>query len=283
MNVIVKPVEIYNYSTKEEFLEYVSETRKPLIVKGLSLGPCIEKWSIEYLAETVANIPVTVHVSPTGKMSFLKKNFTYMKLPFNEFLYRASGQKYYKPILCENEILYYRSISFNKRGTEVSDISKHFPQISPDFNIPELFDAQDFFSSVFRIASPNVQVWIHYDIMDNILVQINGSKRVTLFSPSDAGYMYLVGDKSEVIDTDNPDVKRFPLFYKATQYECTLSPGEAIFIPSLWFHKTESKEFSISINVFWKNLPHDLYDKKDVYGNKDLIPATKVSIVLICH
>ena len=31
----------------------------------------------------------------------------------------------------------------------------------------------------------------------------------------------------------------------------------------------------IAINVFWKNLPEEVYDKKDPYGNKDLLPAAK--------
>ena len=34
-------------------------------------------------------------------------------------------------------------------------------------------------------------------------------------------------------------------------------------------------DFGVAINVFWKNLPANLYDKKDTYGNKDLLPAAK--------
>ncbi len=34
-------------------------------------------------------------------------------------------------------------------------------------------------------------------------------------------------------------------------------------------------DFSVAINVFWKNLDNDLYEKNDLYGNKDLIFASK--------
>ena len=34
-------------------------------------------------------------------------------------------------------------------------------------------------------------------------------------------------------------------------------------------------DFGVAVNVFWKNLEPELYDKKDPYGNKDLIPAAK--------
>lgn len=32
-------------------------------------------------------------------------------------------------------------------------------------------------------------------------------------------------------------------------------------------------DFGIAVNVFWKELDEDFYDKKDPYGNKDLLPA----------
>ena len=39
------------------------------------------------------------------------------------------------------------------------------------------------------------------------------------------------GDKSEVLDIDNPDPEKFPEFYKATRYEGQLEPGDILFIP----------------------------------------------------
>ena len=43
--------------------------------------------------------------------------------------------------------------------------------------------------------------------------------------------MRLSGDKSEVLDIDNPDLLRYPEFVKATRYECELEPGDILFIP----------------------------------------------------
>ena len=34
-------------------------------------------------------------------------------------------------------------------------------------------------------------------------------------------------------------------------------------------------DFSIGVNVFWKHLNEEFYEKKDVYGNKDLTFASK--------
>ena len=48
--------------------------------------------------------------------------------------------------------------------------------------------------------------------MDNLLVQVSGRKRVVLFSPRDAAHLYLLGDKSQVLDIDTPDLMAYPHF-----------------------------------------------------------------------
>ncbi|XP_030285371.1 tRNA wybutosine-synthesizing protein 5-like [Sparus aurata] len=82
-------------------------------------------------------------------------------------------------------------------------------------------------------------------------------------------------DKSEVVDIDSPDLKRFPDFVKAKRYECVLEPGDLLFIPALWFHNTVALQFGVGVNVFWRHLPADSYDRKDPYGNKDPVAATR--------
>jgi len=111
--------------------------------------------------------------------------------------------------------------------------------------------------------------------MDNLLIQVCGNKRVILFSPQDASNLYLNGDKSAVLDIDIPDWKLYPKFSLTIPYECHLEPGDILFIPSLWFHNVTSVDFGVAVNVFWRHLDSELYDKKDIYGNKDLIPATQ--------
>ena len=106
-------------------------------------------------------------------------------------------------------------------------------------------------------------------VMDNLLVQVRGKKRVVLFSPADALNLYLVGDKSSVLDIDSPDLSCYPLFSNATRYECKLNPGDVLYIPALWFHNVVSLDFSVAVNVFWKHLPPEFFDSKDTYGNRD--------------
>lgn len=50
--------------------------------------------------------------------------------------------------------------------------------------------------------------------------------------------------------------------------------------PALWFHNVISEEFGVGVNVFWKHLPSECYDKTDTYGNKDPTAASRAAQIL---
>lgn len=157
-------------------------------------------------------------------------------------------------------------------------------------------------SSVLRVASRNVALWTHYDTHDNVLAQIAGRKTVTLWPPDCEPFMHCEGSSSRVadiaaeLDTDSTrDPRlverrrrrdaahpRFAAVSKARRV-ATLRPGEALYIPALWFHHARASEeeeggaeegdawngASVAVNVFWRSLPAEDHDPGDVFGNKD--------------
>ncbi|XP_042350592.1 tRNA wybutosine-synthesizing protein 5 isoform X2 [Plectropomus leopardus] len=253
-------VPIFSQVDKEIFLRDIYPERRPAVLRGMCLGPCLEKWTVEYLGHKGGD--KELHV------------FSHRTLPFRDFVKRASERKHSDFFLCEDESYYLRSLGEDVRK-EPADLSKQFPDLAEDFHIPHFFEPEQFFSSVFRISSCALQLWTHYDVMDNLLAQVTGMKRVVLYSPQDALHLYLSGDKSEVLDIDCPDLTRFPEFVKARRFECVLEPGDVLFIPALWFHNTLALQFGVGVNVFWRHLPADSYDRKDPYGNKDPVAATR--------
>lgn len=72
-----------------------------------------------------------------------------------------------------------------------------------------------------------------------------------------------------MVDVDNPDLSKFPDFSSARSIDFTLNPGEVLYIPALWFHNVRSEEFSVSVNSFFRHLPLEFYDRKDLYCNRD--------------
>uniref|UniRef100_A0A4W6FS71 tRNA-yW synthesizing protein 5 n=1 Tax=Lates calcarifer TaxID=8187 RepID=A0A4W6FS71_LATCA len=257
------PVPIFTEVDRDVFLREICPQRRPAVLRGVPLGPCLEKWTVEYLGQKGRDKPVKIHVSTVPQMDFLRKNFVYKTLPFNEFVKRASEKKHSDFFLCEDESYYLRSLGEDVRK-EPADLSKQFPDLAEDFHIPHFFEPDQFFSSVFRISSCGLQLWTHYDVGVTCRIFLCYILQIL---PS--------GDKSEVLDIDAPDLKRFPEFVKAKRYECVLEPGDLLFIPALWFHNTTALQFGVGVNVFWRHLPADSYDKKDPYGNKDPVAATR--------
>uniref|UniRef100_A0A8B9YZ35 tRNA wybutosine-synthesizing protein 5 n=1 Tax=Bos mutus grunniens TaxID=30521 RepID=A0A8B9YZ35_BOSMU len=273
------PVPRFEGVSQEQFIEHLYPQRKPLVLEGIDLGACTSKWTVDYLSQVGGRKEVKIHVAAVAQMDFISKNFVYRTLPFDKLVLRAAEEKHTEFFISEDEKYYLRSLGEDPRK-DVADIRKQFPLLEGDIKFPKFFKEEQFFSSVFRISSPGLQLWTHYDVMDNFLIQVTGKKRVVLFSPRDAQYLYLSGSKSEVLNIDNPDLAKYPLFSKARRYECSLKAGDVLFIPALWFHNVISEEFGVGVNVFWKHLPSECYDKTDTYGNKDLTAASRAVQIL---
>ena len=215
------------------------------------------------------------------KMDFRTKNFQYQSIPMDELI-----QQVFCPEVKEESqdyAYYLRWVGEDMRGQEKAHFHNDFPSIAEDFEISKLslYPEDKFFSSVLRISSAGIRIWTHYDVMDNVYVQIVGTKNVLMFPPSEALNLYLEGDKSKVVDFNDPDLLlKYPKFAQAQQYRASIGPGDILFIPALWFHNMKATSPGVAINIFWKNLEEKLYDKKDPYGNRDLLPAAKASRML---
>lgn len=78
---------------------------------------------------------------------------------------------------------------------------------------------------------------LHFDSRDNILVQVVGSKSVTLFPPSDSKHLYVGnGNNFSPCKIDAPDYSAHPNLKSATGTTCTLREGDALFIPAGVWH-----------------------------------------------
>ncbi|MEG3181194.1 cupin-like domain-containing protein [Sphingomonas sp. LT1P40] len=85
----------------------------------------------------------------------------------------------------------------------------------------------------------------HFDQSDNIAVVVSGVRRFVLFPPEQVANLYLgplnktpAGQPVSMVPVDDPDLARYPRFADAmtAAQVATLQPGDAIFIPSLWWH-----------------------------------------------
>ena len=90
----------------------------------------------------------------------------------------------------------------------------------------------------------------------NILVQIQGHKKLLLVQPEQSSLLYYPSlDLGHVnyspVDVESPDLESFPRFRDATPMELELAPGEVLFIPVRWWHYARGLEPTISLNFWW--------------------------------
>jgi hypothetical protein len=105
----------------------------------------------------------------------------------------------------------------------------------------------------------------HLDEWNNIGCVVCGRRRYTLFPPEQIANLYIgpldfapTGAPMSLVPLHDPDLGRFPRFREALQAAVTaeLAPGDAIFIPPLWWHHVESLEpFNVLINYWWHAVP----------------------------
>ena len=110
-----------------------------------------------------------------------------------------------------------------------------------------------------------VTVQTHYDISHNIACVVAGRRRFTLFPPEQLVNLYvgpleftLAGQPISMVRLDQPDFERFPRFREAlaTAQVADLEPGDALFVPYMWWHHVESRErFNVLVNYWWDETP----------------------------
>jgi hypothetical protein len=113
-----------------------------------------------------------------------------------------------------------------------------------------------------RITTPT-----HVDEWNNIGCVVAGRRRFTLFPPEQVANLYIgpldfapTGAPMSLVSLRHPDFERYPKFREAlaAAQAAELAPGDAIFIPPLWWHHVESLEpFNVLVNYWWHDAVGD--------------------------
>lgn len=134
------------------------------------------------------------------------------------------------------------------------------------------------FENPMRIAEDRggePRIWVgnssrvapHFDESDNIAVVVSGRRRFILFPPEQLANLYLgplettvAGQPISMVDLDRVDFERFPKFREALRHALVadLEPGDAIYIPALWWHAVQATgALNVLVNYWWSDAPPD--------------------------
>jgi len=142
------------------------------------------------------------------------------------------------------------------------------PEIVPGFEAENVMPLVEGTDAVPRLWIGNASiVATHFDESDNIACVVAGRRRFTLFPPDQVGNLYvgpldftMAGQPASMVPLEAPDFELYPRFREALAAARTaeLEPGDAIYIPTLWWHHVEAPgPFNILVNYWWRDVPDD--------------------------
>lgn len=255
------PIAEYELKPQQHVLDAVAQNDEPFVVRGLA-----SRWGavqraklsdddlIRYLRDCAADVPVRAC----------------MGAPENE------GRVFYSDDLS--------AMNFEQVETRLPRVLDELERCQNDPYPPTVYMGSTEteyclpgFAADNRLELPGVQptvrIWLgnrhrvaaHYDVLENIAVVAGGRRRFILFPPDQIANLYVgpidftpAGQPVSMVDFERPDFDRFPRFAQALKQARTavLEPGDAVYIPSMWWHHVEGLEsLNILINHWWLPVP----------------------------
>ncbi len=244
-------------------LEAGFATRQPFVVRGLAAHWPLTRATQHsssaartYLSERQKQRPFAVTLGPASMAGHIfyddnmVMNITTERLPLDACLDRMAEAETRSPA----PTVYLGSI----------DMHTHFNGLAEDHRLD--LGAREPLASIW--IGTRTRVSAHNDFPDNLACVVGGRRRFVLFPPDQFRNLHVgpidntpAGRPVSMVDFHDPDFERFPRFRDAleTAQLAELEPGDAIFIPSMWWHHVEALDaFNILVNFWWRDTPAHL-------------------------
>lgn len=252
MGINLKPIDVVDDITQEEFISKYLKPRRPVVIKNMARKwPAYQKWTMEYMKEVVGDVEVPLYDSSKADPA-APINTPTTKMKFADYI-----------DLIQREPTDLRIFFF--------DPIKHAKKLLEDYISPkELMGGfLDKYPSMFFGGKGSV-TFLHFDIdLAHIFhTHFNGRKHVILFENKWKERLYQLPYATyalEDYDIENPDFTKFPALDGIEGIECFLEHGDTLFMPTGWWHwmKYLDGSFSISLRAWdesWAVKAHSLWN-----------------------
>lgn len=252
MGLNLKPIDIVDDITQEDFIEKYLKPRKPVVIKNMARKwPAYQKWTMDYVKEVVGDVEVPLYDSSKADPA-APINASAAKMKFGDYI-----------DLIQREPTDLRIFFF--------DPIKHAKKLLADYIAPKdlMGGFLDKYPSMFFGGKGSV-TFLHYDIdMAHIFhTHFNGRKHILLFDYKWKDRLYQIPYATyalEDYDIENPDFTKFPALDGVEGIECFLEHGDTLFMPTGWWHwmKYLDGSFSISLRAWdksWAVKAHSLWN-----------------------
>ena len=187
-------------------------------------------------------------------------------------------------------------MNFRTAKAKLPDIFAQIDAVEDEPDPPPIYlasiDMHDFFDGLHEANHVDLgdrtclaSIWMgtrtriaaHNDFPDNLACVAVGRRRFTLFPPEQFRNLYLgpidntpAGRAVSMVDMHAPDLDKYPRFQEALQNAqvAELEPGDALFIPSMWYHHVEGlAAFNVLVNYWWRETPRFLGQPQDALNH----------------
>lgn len=246
--------------------------RVPFVVRGLvadwplvKAGMQSARAAREYLLARARDVPFAVSIGQPGRDgrlfydSDMAMNFQMARGRLSDILGGIDDNEG----RADAPVVYLASI----------DVSGHFVDVDTE-NRVNLGDRDPLASLWIGTAT---RIAAHNDFPDNLACCAAGQRRFVLFPPDQFRNLYLgpidntpAGRAVSMVDFHAPDLTAFPRFAVAMEHAqvAELEPGDAVFIPSMWWHHVEGlAPFNILLNYWWRDTPRYFGQPQDALNH----------------
>ena len=242
MGIILSPIDRVDSISRADFVNNYLKPRKPLIIrKATESWPALQKWTFDYLKETVGDVVVPLYDSSKADPS-KPINAAAAEMKFGDYI-----------DLIQKEPTDLRIFLF--------DPIKYAPKLLDDYRSPTdlLGGFLDKYPNMFFGGKGSV-TFLHYDIdLAHIFhTHFNGRKQVILFDNKWSERLYCIPFATyalEDYDIEKPDFTKFPALDGVEGQEAILEHGDTLFMPTGFWHwmKYLDGSFSISLRAWDKS------------------------------
>ncbi len=265
----IQPVTSVEGVTFENVSSDILNSSSPLVLRGFA-----NSWKIvrkanlgihaitDYLLSHYQGIPVT-----TYRLNAKEKGRVFYNADFSGFNYDSSKEHF-------NNII--KSV-LEAQNNEIADavyvgstsVDSFFSSLSQELPVTQLLD-----NAINNIWLGNrSRIAAHYDLKQNLACVVAGRRQFLLFPPEQVKNLYVGpldkapgGQEISLVDFKAIDLKAFPRVKDALESAqiVTLDPGDALILPTMWWHQVEGlDDFNVLLNYWWNTESGALSQPKD--------------------
>ena len=241
----------------ESFPAALLDARRPAILRGAASDwPFVREASksdeaaVAYLERFYSGAPVSTVVAPASEHGRL-----FYEGETKTLNYREAPQplpNVLKGLLQQRDAA--EPLGIAMQAISAAECLPGLEEDNPNPLVPEGTPARVWIGNRVTVAP-------HFDVADNLAFVMAGRRRFILFPPEQTPNLYPgpmdatpANVPISMVSLDEPELDRFPRYREAMDAAVVaeLEPGDAVYVPSMWWHGVQSLgPFNVLMNYWW--------------------------------